>query len=776
APAAREAGGADVALLAARGAAAALICAGLVVIARRSLLAKVVAAIVAGVLLMATAAVAVVGTTVARAYERDQATLVQDAAAGREQLLRQSRERIEVLAPVFARGCANADFDPARCDAFLRLITEPGSTDFAVLVPNAGDPVGLGGRAPLSPSEALGISGSDVVADVVAGGPSAARGPVGDYVRLLGAEAGLALVVATPLERATPTAEARGAFVYGLRVGQRLVDADIDAGGFGLTLLADGEVVASNLSERDRGAVVEVVDAAGSLPDDGVTVSAAGSRPTVHLLPLRDRSGAAVGTLALSRSAENALAAQRDALRALLLTAVVTTALVAALAALLGRRTVEPVQRLTAAARRVSAGDLSTRTGVHGRDEVGALARAFDSMTGSLAQLTGDLRTSAARLETVLASMSDGLLATDGSGRVTSVNRAALTMTGLADHEVLGRPVEEVLDLRAPGGGALPLDPATTRDEPAEVHRPDGETTPVRAAVTTLATADGESEGVVVVLRDTTQEREVERMKTEFLSNVSHELRTPLTPIRGYADILASRPLAPDKVATFAGTILAEALKMNRVVDLLVDVAAVEAGRARIAPQPVDLRVLLDERLALWRERAPQRTEDLRRRVASGLPPVSVDPSWLAKALDELVDNAVKYTPAGTPITLLGGLAPDGAHVRVSVRDAGPGIDLAESELLFTSFEQKDGSATRRVGGLGLGLSFVRRVAQDAGWHLVVESPAAGGKGAEFALDLPISPEPPPRPARRGSRAAPRPGQVPGQDRSPARPARRRSP
>jgi len=570
-------------------------------------------------------------------------------------------------------------------------------------------------------------------------------------VRLLGAEPGLALVVATPLERPTPTAEAPGAFVYGLRVGQRLVDADIDAGGFGFTLLADGAVVASNLSERDREEVAEVAEAAGGLPESGVTVNAAGSRPTVHLLPLLDRSGVAVGTLALSRSAENALAAQRDALRALLLTAVLTTAAVAALAALLGRRTVEPVQRLTAAARRVSAGDLSTRTGVRSRDEVGTLARAFDTMTGSLAQLTGDLRTSAARLETVLASMSDGLLATDGDGRVTSVNRAALAMTGLERPEqILGRAVQEVLDLRAPGGGALPLDPAVTRDEPAEVHRPDGETTPVRAAVTSLATGDGSADGVVVVLRDTTQEREVERMKTEFLSNVSHELRTPLTPIRGYADILASRALAPEKVASFAGTILVEALKMNRVVDLLVDVAAVEAGRARIVPRPVDLRGLLDERVVAWRERAPERAGDLRRRAATRLPPVSVDPGWLAKVLDELVDNAVKYTPAGTPITLLGAAAPGGGHVRVSVRDAGPGIDLAESELLFTSFEQKDGSATRRVGGLGLGLSFVRRVARDAGWPLVVESPAAGGRGAEFSLDLPVSAEPPPRPARRG--------------------------
>ena len=777
APPARDSTAAAVAVLGLRGAAAALVLGALLVLARSSLLAKVVAAILAGVLAMATAAVGVIGTTVAEGYSREQAALVEDAATGRVQLLQQSLDRIAVLAPVFARGCGTAGFAPAECDGFLRLLTEEGSADFALLVPRDGEPVVLGGRAPLSPAEAVGLSGSDVVEAATAGGPAAARDAVPARVRLLGAEPGLALVVAQPLERPTPTDEATGAFVYGLRLGDDLVRRDFEAGGFGYTLLVDDQVVASNLSERGREHVVDAARSAGSVPTGGVTVPAEGTRPTVHLRPLPGADGDPVGTIALSREAEVALGAQRDALRALLLTALGTTAVVAALALLLGRRTVQPVQRLTAAARQVTAGRLGTRSGVSGRDEVGTLAATFDTMTGSLARLTGDLRESAVRLETVLASMSDGLVATDAEGRVTSANRAALAMVGVAAAPaVLGRPLEQVLDLRADDGGPLPLDPATTRDEPAQVHAADGRTTPVRVAVTPLdAGADGPA-GVVVVLRDTTQEREVERMKTEFLSNVSHELRTPLTPIRGYADLLAHRPgLASEKVTTYAGTILSEALKMNRVVDLLVDVAAIEAGRVSTVPRPVDPRTLLDERVADWQARAPERAGDLRRRAAAGLPAVLADPAWLAKVLDELVDNAVKYTAPGTPITLAAAAPPEGGTVRLAVRDAGPGVDAADQELLFTSFEQKDGSATRRVGGLGLGLSFVRRVAQDAGWTLSVVSPAAGGKGAEFALEVPVSPEPVAPVSPRASRGAPRRGPVPGQVRSPARPAPHRS-
>jgi PAS domain S-box-containing protein len=470
---------------------------------------------------------------------------------------------------------------------------------------------------------------------------------------------------------------------------------------------------------------------------------------------LLDASRQPVAYLAVSRDATEALKAERDALRLLVITSLAALLLVAVLAIVLGRRTVEPVRRLTLAAELISAGDLSVTTGVRTRDEVGTLATRFDAMTASLGQLTGDLRDAAARLSTVLASMTDGLLATDADGIVTSVNRAALEMLGLDQLDVLGEPLGVVADVRDVNDNQL-ADPALRlRDEAGEVVRPDSSRVPVRVAITPLQGV----EGVVMVLRDTTREREVERMKTEFLSNVSHELRTPLTPIRGYAEILVGKPdLNSEQVTTFATTIRDEALKMNRVVDLLVDVAALEAGRVSVNPRTISPGELLDVRIASWQDRAPKRKQDFKRRVAVGLPALHVDPTWVGKALDELIDNAVKYTPAGTPITLTAALSPDGGRVRVSVKDAGPGIPEEEQPGLFTSFEQVDGSATRKVGGLGLGLSFVRRLAEDAGFPLTVWSRV--GRGAEFALDLPVSDEPvPPRRGSatpRGSRATPR--------------------
>ena len=743
APVAEQAAGA-LAVVLLRGASALLLLSALAVLAQVSLLGKVVAAILAGVLTMATAAVGVVGTVVASGYDREQASLVSEAADGRLELLGQTLDNAKVVAVLAAQACNQR---PGSCTAVLEQLSPPGLSTFAVRVPVGGTAQALGGSAPLDPAEVVALSAGPAVRTALDG--SLGRVPddgLPTKVRLVGKEPGLALVVVVPAERPTPESDPSSVFVYGVRLDERYAGRDFESGGFGFSLLVDGRIVSSNLTGRERlrlEGIAQGARVAAGVPDIGMTVPAEGSSPTVHFRTVTALDGTPVGTLALSRGAQTALDAQQGALRALLVTALVTTALVGGLALLLGRRTVEPVRRLTVAARRIAAGDLSATTGISGRDEVGTLSRTFDAMGGSVSRLTGDLRAAAARLETVLSSMSDGLVAADGAGLVTSINRAALSMVGLSDGAAaLGRPLAQVVDVRA-GEQPLGLDAQDRPDVPAQVHRSDGSTVSVRAAFAPL----DNGEGVVLVLRDTTQEREVERMKTEFLSNVSHELRTPLTPIRGYAEMLVAKPGLPaDKVATFATTIRDESIKMNRVVDLLVDVAAIEAGRVNVSPRPVAPAALVDGRLAAWRERAPGRAGDLKRRVAARLPDVQVDPVWLAKALDELVDNAVKYTPAGTAITLTAALCEDRRRVRVAVRDAGPGIAAADQEALFTSFEQVDGSATRRVGGLGLGLSFVRRLAQDAGLPLTVTS--AVGKGAQFALDLPIAAPAPRRPRR----------------------------
>ncbi len=715
-----------------RGASALLLLAGLLALARSSLLGKVVAAVLAGVLVTALAAVGVVGTVVADAAVAEQDALVQDASLGRQERVLQLVAATVNDASFSEQACRER---PAACADVVDQLAGAGAPTFAVRVPAVGAPVSVGGRRPLGPAELLALAGDPLVALAGAGGPEAVQRGAGGVVRLVGQAPGLAAIAVVSGPRPSPQATAPSVFVVGVRLDDAFAGSDTGIGGFGLSLLVGDRVVASNLTGAERARLQQIAVDAGVArgTGQGRTVSADGERPSVSFRPLPAVLGDPAGTLAVSRSADRSLAAQERALQSLLLAAVLATVVVGGLALVLGRRTVEPVRRLTAAAQRVAAGELSVTTGLTGRDEVGTLSRSFDAMTGSVSRLTGDLQASAARLATVLSSMSDGLVAVDGAGTVTSCNRAGLVMAALDEPAAVGRPLREVLDLQV-SGEPLDLQAATGVDVAAEVHRGDGTRVPVQVAVADLP--DGQ--GRVLVLRDTTREREVERMKTDFLSNVSHELRTPLTPIRGYAEILVGKPGLPsEKVTAFATTIRDESLKMNRVVDLLVDVAAIEAGRVTTTPLPVPPASLVDDRLSAWRARAPDRARDLRRRVAAGLPPVEVDPSWVGKALDELIDNAVKHTPPGTAITLTASLSPAGDRVRVGVRDNGPGIAEADRAGLLRSFEQVDGSATRRVGGLGLGLSFVRRLAADSGLPLTVSSTV--GRGSEFSLDLPLA-------------------------------------
>ncbi|HEX3825566.1 MAG TPA: ATP-binding protein [Mycobacteriales bacterium] len=739
-----------VAVLIARGLAAAALAVALVYIARESVLGKLLGAIVAGVVVMAIGAVAVVGVGVAGEVQHEQSQRLLAVARAQQQVL----QTLATRAGLFAQVVAQCPASRSRCVSFLNAFSDDPDYFAVIDKPGSGVVTVAPSRGALDPTALVQLAGSAVVRGALA--PSATTQTATSGPLLLhGAPARLAIVAAVPGRPAGVTsAQVKPTFaaVYGIGLVSSYLKTLQTQTGYDVSIVAGDSVLSSSLGKAGRGQVLAAavagrVDAAGAA---STRVDAArGQAPTVAFVPIAaaGNDNRRVATLAVSQSASDALAAQRSVLRRLVLTALAVLVVVALAAFATARRVVEPVRRLTLAAGRVRGGDLSATVEVGGRDEVGSLARAFDAMTSSLRGLTGDLRSAAAaeaalraRLEAVVGSMTDGLVTTDGDGLVAGANPMALHLLGCAESDILGKPLAAAVHIRGSDGDDVLAGDGSSRTAEAVLHRADGGVIPVRTSIAPLV----DEAGQVVVFTDRTREREIERMKTEFLSNVSHELRTPLTPIRGYAEMLARRPNLPRaQVQEFVAEILAGTARMNRAVDLLVDVAALEAGRVVPTDEQIVLRSFLDERLALWRTRYPERRDDLRRRLAARLPAVEVDPVWLTKALDELVDNAVKYTDRGTKITLAGspGSSVEGdGEVRLAVRDAGAGIDTDRLAELMGDFSQADGSQTRPVGGLGLGLGFVTRVAAQLGLRLtVVSSP---GRGAEFALDLPVASAP----------------------------------
>jgi PAS domain S-box-containing protein len=381
---------------------------------------------------------------------------------------------------------------------------------------------------------------------------------------------------------------------------------------------------------------------------------------------------------------------------------------------------------------------------VSGDDEVGQLGATFNEMTGSLLRMTDDLKAAAReehdlreRIEKIIQSMADGLVAVDAEARVVALNAEAENMTGVDFDSVSGAPIEDIIVVLDSQGQRtrLPLfEVAGGSTANVFLERKHGEPVPVTVTSAVLRDEKDYVSGSVAIMRDMTREREVERLKSEFLSNISHELRTPLTPIKGFAEILSSKQLAPDKTRQFATGIL-------DIVGLLVDYTALESGRLAPSARPVDVAALLEKLRSEWARR--DRRHEFVTDVVGTLPWVLGDERLLKRSLEEIIDNAVKFSPHGGTVRLAARRGPgsngDSHRVEVVISDEGIGIERDDLHKVFSDFRQLDGSQTRAYGGLGLGLAFVRRIVEahsgtvdvqsepERGTRLIVSIPAAEG-------------------------------------------------
>lgn len=560
----------------------------------------------------------------------------------------------------------------------------------------------------------------------------------------------LAVIGASPVfVTTTPGGPSRlvGAVMTGKLISDALLGDLSLPGNPGVTVVGpDGGVVANSHVHAGLGATLGRIGRSvvvGGQPQSSSVSVDAGSYNVVAT-PLRN-GNLVVGALVISEP-ESQAAPPRSESIALFFGALAATLFAVGASMVSGARIARPIRELTAAAVRVRTGDLTARVPVGEADEIGALGEAFNQMTASLTALTGELREAAVQesqvrdeLETVLQSMTDGLIALDLSARVVTINREAQRLVGMSADRARGRQIETVLALVDTGGA--PIDLPVYRLEAGRtvgfVPAPDRGDPDTQVSVTSapISDEDGTVRGAVVVLRDLTSEYQVEKMKIEFLSNVSHELRTPLTPIKGYADLLRRRTLPPEKVHTFLNVIVASTERMERIVNMLVDFSAMQAGLLKVNRSGINLDRVTDELVTKWRLSAPKH------RFAvvgfESLPTVPVDRRLLPLAIDELIDNAVKFSPDGGPVTIRGQVDPKRPdRVLVSVTDQGIGIAESEIERILRDFEQVDASETREFGGLGLGLAYVRRIIEAHGGELRVESRL--GEGSTFTLVIPI--------------------------------------
>jgi signal transduction histidine kinase len=354
------------------------------------------------------------------------------------------------------------------------------------------------------------------------------------------------------------------------------------------------------------------------------------------------------------------------------------------------------------------------------------------------AQLIHDVRAESEKsqaatrqIEALVQASRSGVLLVDGRARVAFVNSAFRRLFALDDHELTGWPVAavEAAARRVLGTQSLQGD-----DRELEVHLP-GEPKPrvLRSYSAQVAGASGEPIGWMGVYDDVTRDREVDRMKTEFISTVSHELRTPLTSIKASMALLLGENPGLDEESTG----LLEVSKRNadrlvRLVNDILDVSKIEAGRLQLDPKDHEVGALCAEAVASLSGFAQNVGVAVRTEIADGLPRVRADSDRVVQVLTNLLSNALKFSPCGATVDLRAGRR--GAAVFFEVRDSGPGIPLEFRDKLFTRFAQAD-RARREQEGTGLGLAISRALVLAHGGEIWVESEP--GKGAAFFFTLP---------------------------------------
>jgi len=422
------------------------------------------------------------------------------------------------------------------------------------------------------------------------------------------------------------------------------------------------------------------------------------------------------------------------------------------------RRISRPLHQLTEYASRLGARDFAATLPFDSDDELGVLGRTMRTMARELAGLfadmesqvmraTDDLRENTAYLSAIIDNLADGLLVVSPAGAVSLINPTMREFFGLSGRDVTGLGLEnvfppEVLDLAA----SVRCCDAQTRE--ADVPLSGGR---VGKAVASAIVVGGRGErclGGVLLVRDVTRARELDRLKTDFISTVSHELRTPMTSVLGFAKIIRKRleqVVFPVLSGQNAGSrvvgqvrenldiIVTEAERLTELINDVLDIAKMEAGKLQWRDQAVCMadvvRQALDSTRGMWGLKGIKVVAD----VQEGLPQVRGDRSRLVQVLVNLISNAVKFTSQGAVTCRV---RREGDFVVVSVEDPGSGIPPEHLEDIFEKFKQVGDTLTSKPGGTGLGLPICRQIVEHHGGTIWAESEV--GKGSVFSFSLPV--------------------------------------
>lgn len=446
----------------------------------------------------------------------------------------------------------------------------------------------------------------------------------------------------------------------------------------------------------------------------------------IYVHEIKNDNGMNMGTIYMEALLEKTyLSIQNISLQFIQITCI-SMAITAILVIILARTITTPIKEITEQATAMSSGDFNRHVDVRSDDEIGRLGHAFNHLTAHLREALSQKEEEKKKLESVLANMSDGVIATNTEGNIMVKNQQAEKI--LRQTIQVDQPIQQVLPMTA----KTPLD--KTNQTFVEFQSDDEEDqTIIKVTFTPIQKQNQEVVGMVAVLQNITEQAMLDRQRKEFVANVSHELRTPLTTIKSYLEALDDGAIdEPELASQFLKVTRQEADRMTRLINDLLQLSRLDAKKVLFQKQRFPLNDILSAAVDRFSVQANQKKIDLSLTVSEDLPFVYIDQDKIDRVLDNLISNAMKYT-AEEGAVRVAAVYVDGM-IKVSIEDTGIGIPQKDLERIFDRFYRVDKARSRNMGGTGLGLAIAQEIVLAHEGKIQIESEYQKGTTVSFTL------------------------------------------
>ncbi|CAI3398434.1 cell wall metabolism sensor histidine kinase WalK [Enterococcus cecorum] len=407
-------------------------------------------------------------------------------------------------------------------------------------------------------------------------------------------------------------------------------------------------------------------------------------------------------------------------------------------AILIAHSITQPIGEMRERALRIARGDYSRKVTVHGKDELGQLALTFNQLAEQIEETQDAMESERNRLNSVLSYMSDGVVATDRRGKVITINDMALSLLGISKEAAIGQNILNLLDIEKD----YTLRKILESTEELLIERNEsnyGDNKIIRVEFSMIRRESGFISGLVAVMHDVTEQEQNERDRREFVSNVSHELRTPLTSMRSYIETLSEGAWQDQEMAPrFLKITLDETDRMIRMINDLLDLSRMDNDNLKLNIEMVNFNELVNfvlDRFDVIIANSEKKYRIVREFTQRPLF-VEVDTDRMIQVIDNIMNNAIKYSPDGGKITVR--LMETHNNVILSITDQGLGIPKKDISRIFERFYRVDKARARKQGGTGLGLAISKEVVKALGgtiWATSIEN-----YGSTFYISLPYEP------------------------------------